>query len=92
HAHINHAKALCSWLYAEAFENVFVHAFTDGRDTDPQGGANYLQDLIDHMDATTGRIASVIGRYYAVFFIVSFGATNLRIIRAKKDPPVGRVF
>jgi 2,3-bisphosphoglycerate-independent phosphoglycerate mutase len=49
HAHINHAKALCSWLYAEAFENVFVHAFTDGRDTDPQGGADYLQDLIDHM-------------------------------------------
>ena len=66
HAHINHAKALCSWLYAEAFENVFVHAFTDGRDTDPQGGADYLQDLIDHMGATTGRIASVIGRYYAM--------------------------
>ncbi|MBT7397746.1 MAG: phosphoglycerate mutase (2,3-diphosphoglycerate-independent), partial [Hellea sp.] len=66
HAHINHAKALCSWLYAEAFENVFVHAFTDGRDTDPQGGADYLQDLINHMGATTGRIASVIGRYYAM--------------------------
>ncbi|MCH1406581.1 MAG: 2,3-bisphosphoglycerate-independent phosphoglycerate mutase [Schleiferiaceae bacterium] len=66
HAHINHAKALCSWLYAEAFENVFVHAFTDGRDTDPQGGADYLQDLIDHMGTTTGRIASVIGRYYAM--------------------------
>ena len=66
HAHINHAKALCSWLYAEAFENVFVHAFTDGRDTDPQGGADYLQDLINHMDGTTGRIASVIGRYYAM--------------------------
>ena len=66
HAHINHAKALCSWLYAEAFENVFVHAFTDGRDTDPNGGVDYLQDLMDHMDATTGRIASVIGRYYAM--------------------------
>lgn len=66
HAHINHAKALCSWLYAEAFENVFVHAFTDGRDTDPTGGADYLKDLIDHMDATTGRMASVVGRYYAM--------------------------
>ena len=66
HAHINHAKALCSWLHAEAFENVFVHAFTDGRDTDPQGGAAYLQDLIDHMDATTGRVASVVGRYFAM--------------------------
>jgi 2,3-bisphosphoglycerate-independent phosphoglycerate mutase len=66
HAHINHAKALCSWLYAEAFENVFVHAFTDGRDTDPNGGVGYLQDLMDHMDATTGRMASVIGRYYAM--------------------------
>jgi len=66
HAHINHAKALCSWLHTEAFENVFVHAFTDGRDADPNGGVGYLQDLMDHMDARTGRIASVIGRYYAM--------------------------
>ena len=52
HAHINHAKALCTWLHAETFEDVFVHVFTDGRDTDPQGGANYVSDLEAHMSET----------------------------------------
>lgn len=66
HAHIDHAKALCTWLHAEDFNDVFVHAFTDGRDTDPKGGANYLADLKAHMDQTTGRIASVVGRYFAM--------------------------
>ena len=66
HAHINHAKALCSWLHAEAFEDVFVHVFTDGRDTDPQGGANYVSDLEAHMSETTGRVASLIGRYFSM--------------------------
>tara|TARA_Y100000385_G_scaffold5820_1_gene6471 strand:- start:25346 stop:26875 length:1530 start_codon:yes stop_codon:yes gene_type:complete len=66
HAHINHAKALCSWLANEAFENVFVHAFTDGRDTDPQGGIKYVADLENHLRTTTGRIASVVGRYYSM--------------------------
>lgn len=66
HAHISHAKALCSWLHEADFNDVFVHAFTDGRDTDPQGGASYLQDLINHMNLTTGQIASVIGRYFAM--------------------------
>jgi 2,3-bisphosphoglycerate-independent phosphoglycerate mutase len=66
HAHVNHAKALCSWLYAEAFENVFVHAFTDGRDTDPQSGLGFLTELTDHMAQTTGTLASFVGRYYAM--------------------------
>lgn len=66
HAHINHAKGLLNWLFAEAFDRVYVHAFTDGRDTDPKGGAAYLQDLSEHMSMTTGEFASVIGRYYAM--------------------------
>ena len=66
HAHIKHAKALCTWLHAEAFEDVFVHVFTDGRDTDPQGGANYVSDLEAHMSETTGRVASLIGRYFSM--------------------------
>ncbi|NBP67607.1 MAG: 2,3-bisphosphoglycerate-independent phosphoglycerate mutase, partial [Cytophagia bacterium] len=46
--------------------NVFVHAFTDGRDTDPKGGSAYLQDLLAHMKKTTGKLASIVGRYYAM--------------------------
>ena len=66
HAHIDHAKALCSWLADENFTNVFVHVFTDGRDTDPKGGASYMRDLQAHMEKTTGKIASVVGRYFAM--------------------------
>lgn len=66
HAHLNHAKALCSWLFAEAFEDVYVHAFTDGRDCDPQSGLGFLTDLTDHMAQTTGTLATFVGRYYAM--------------------------
>ena len=66
HAHISHVKALCTWLDHKNFRDVYVHAFTDGRDTDPKGGAEYLKDLTTHMVKTTGQIASVIGRYYAM--------------------------
>lgn len=66
HAHINHAKALCSWLSDENFNDVYMHAFTDGRDTDPKGGAGYLRDLENHMNTTTGKVASVVGRYFAM--------------------------
>ncbi len=66
HAHIDHAKALCSWLAKEAFENVFIHVFTDGRDTDPQGSLGYVADLENHLSVTTGRIATIIGRYYSM--------------------------
>lgn len=66
HAHIEHLKALCSLAHAQGLTNVFVHAFTDGRDTDPKGGLNYLTDLQHHLDISTGKIASIIGRYYAM--------------------------
>ncbi len=66
HAHINHLKGLLSIAQAHQLTNVFVHAFTDGRDTDPKGGVDYLADLQQHMAQTTGQIASVVGRYYAM--------------------------
>ena len=47
-------------------ENVYIHAFTDGRDTDPKSGINFLEDLQQHLEKTTGKIATIIGRYYAM--------------------------
>jgi len=66
HSHINHLKGLLSAADAQGLKNVFIHAFTDGRDTDPNGGAAYLADLQKHCNASTGKIASVTGRYYAM--------------------------
>ncbi|WP_027000299.1 2,3-bisphosphoglycerate-independent phosphoglycerate mutase [Eisenibacter elegans] len=66
HAHIEHLKALCDIAEAEGLYEVFVHAFTDGRDTDPKSGLGYVQDLEAHLQGRSTRIASVIGRYYAM--------------------------
>lgn len=66
HAHIDHVKGLLSIAHAHDLTDVFVHAFTDGRDTDPKGGIGYLTDLRAHMAETTGQLASVVGRYYAM--------------------------
>ncbi|HYG02590.1 MAG TPA: 2,3-bisphosphoglycerate-independent phosphoglycerate mutase [Chryseosolibacter sp.] len=66
HSHIDHLKGLLSIASRKNAKNVFVHAFTDGRDTDPKGGFDFLSDLLRHMKGTTGKLASVIGRYYAM--------------------------
>ena len=66
HAHINHLKAITSLCAAKDFHNVFIHAFTDGRDTDPKSGYNFIKELQDHLASTTGKIATVTGRYYAM--------------------------
>jgi 2,3-bisphosphoglycerate-independent phosphoglycerate mutase len=66
HAHINHLKALCDAAKANHVTDVFIHAFTDGRDTDPKGGIHYLNELKEHLQHSSGKIASVIGRYYAM--------------------------
>src|SRR5690606_26214110 len=47
-------------------EQVFIHAFLDGRDTDPNGGLDYVKDLENYLTVSTGTIASAIGRYYAM--------------------------
>lgn len=67
HSHINHLKGLLT--AAKEFgldENVFVHAFTDGRDCDPHSGFGFINELQKHMEATTGKLATVVGRYYAM--------------------------
>ncbi len=66
HSHINHLKGLLSAAYDEGLQDVYIHAFTDGRDTDPNSGIDYLNDLQQHGDKTTGKIASITGRYYAM--------------------------
>jgi 2,3-bisphosphoglycerate-independent phosphoglycerate mutase len=66
HSHINHLKGLITIAHNNDVKNLYVHAFTDGRDTDPKGGLLYLRELINHLNKTTGRLASIIGRYYAM--------------------------
>src|ERR1022692_1986823 len=66
HASMDHLKGLCSLASDNNFEDVFIHAFTDGRDTDPHSGAGYIKDLEMHLARSTGKIATVIGRYYAM--------------------------
>lgn len=67
HSHINHLKGLLTAAHEFGLnENVFVHAFTDGRDCDPHSGKGFIEDLLNHMNQTTGKLATVIGRYYAM--------------------------
>jgi len=66
HAHIDHLKAITSLCAENGLQDVFIHAFTDGRDTDPKSGLGFLKDLQTHLDSTTGHIASICGRYYAM--------------------------
>lgn len=66
HSHINHLKALVDICHTEGLKDVFIHAFTDGRDCDPKSGLGFMKELQDHLNKTTGRIATVSGRYYAM--------------------------
>ena len=66
HSHINHVKALCSLAQKHNVPKVAVHAFTDGRDTDPRSGIGFINELHNHMLETGAILASVTGRYYAM--------------------------
>ena len=66
HSHINHVKAIASLCATEGLKDVLVHAFTDGRDTDPKSGLGFLTELQEHLKTTTGNIATITGRYYAM--------------------------
>ncbi|MDB5222937.1 MAG: 2,3-bisphosphoglycerate-independent phosphoglycerate mutase [Chitinophagaceae bacterium] len=66
HSHIEHLKAITSICKEEELQNVFIHAFTDGRDTDPKSGIHFLKELQEHLQKTTGVIAIIVGRYYAM--------------------------
>ena len=67
HSHIEHLYALVEMAKKEGLGNVYIHAFTDGRDVAPTSGADFLQDLQNKLDELNfGKIASVAGRYYAM--------------------------
>lgn len=66
HSHIDHLKGLISIAHEKGVRNLFVHAFMDGRDTDPRSGLHFLRDLLAHLEKTSGKVASIIGRYYAM--------------------------
>lgn len=67
HSHIEHLYALVEMAKKEGLENVYIHAFTDGRDVAPTSGAEFLKELQDKLsELKFGKIASVAGRYYAM--------------------------
>ncbi len=66
HSHINHLKAICDLAKTNEVPDVAIHAFTDGRDTDPKSGYGYIKDLQEHLAHSRGYIASICGRYYAM--------------------------
>ena len=66
HSHINHLKAILNICQTKGLEKVYVHAFTDGRDCDPKSGLGFITELQEHVQKTTGKIASVSGRYFAM--------------------------
>ncbi|MCX6332345.1 MAG: 2,3-bisphosphoglycerate-independent phosphoglycerate mutase [Bacteroidetes bacterium] len=66
HAHTSHLKAICDVCKREGLSQVFIHAFTDGRDTDPKSGYSFVKNVEDHLKDSVGTIASISGRYYAM--------------------------
>ncbi len=66
HSHINHLFGLLDATNDYGLENVFVHAFTDGRDVDPKSGYGFITELEEHLHKTSGKLATVTGRYYAM--------------------------
>lgn len=66
HSHTNHLKAIVDLCTKEGLDHVFIHAFTDGRDTDPKSGLGFIADVENHLKSNTAKIATITGRYYAM--------------------------
>ena len=66
HSSLDHLFKLCDIAKHYDIENTYVHCFMDGRDTDPRSGKGFIAALEEHMAKSTGKIASIIGRYYAM--------------------------
>lgn len=66
HSSLNHLYEFLSEAKNYGLENVYVHCFMDGRDTDPHSGKGFIRELEEKMSETTGRVASVCGRFYAM--------------------------
>ena len=66
HSHINHLKGLIHAGYDYGLQNMFVHAFTDGRDVDPKSGKGFLKEVVDYSKDKNAKLATVVGRYFAM--------------------------
>jgi 2,3-bisphosphoglycerate-independent phosphoglycerate mutase len=66
HSLDRHLYKLCDMTSDYGIEKVFIHGFGDGRDTDPQSGKGYMHNLLNHLESSNGKVASFIGRYYAM--------------------------
>jgi 2,3-bisphosphoglycerate-independent phosphoglycerate mutase len=66
HSLDKHLYALCDMTKEHGLNNVFIHAFGDGRDTDPRSGIGFMKNLLDHLKKSNGKVASFIGRFYAM--------------------------
>ncbi len=66
HSSLDHLFALCDIAKSYGLEKVYIHCFMDGRDTDPRSGKGFIEQVQNHCAESTGVIASIIGRYYAM--------------------------
>jgi 2,3-bisphosphoglycerate-independent phosphoglycerate mutase len=66
HSLDKHLYYLCDMTMEYGLDKVFIHGFGDGRDTDPKSGKGYMKNLLDHLEKSNGKVASFIGRYYAM--------------------------
>jgi len=66
HSHIDHLKGILDVAKENDINNVYLHAFTDGRDCDPKSGAYFMNDIQKYMKESTGTLATVTGRFYAM--------------------------
>src|SRR5678809_994296 len=66
HSHIKHLEAICDVCAQQGLTEVYIHAFTDGRDTDPKSGLGFIKQLQESINNSVGKIATVSGRYYAM--------------------------
>jgi 2,3-bisphosphoglycerate-independent phosphoglycerate mutase len=66
HSHQEHAVAICKYATEQGVPNIYVHAFTDGRDCDPMSGKDFVAEFEQKTRNTNAKVATVIGRYYAM--------------------------
>ncbi|GGC77057.1 2,3-bisphosphoglycerate-independent phosphoglycerate mutase [Flavobacterium lutivivi] len=66
HSHTSHLRGLIDAATSFGLQKLFIHAFTDGRDVDPKSGITYIEDLQNYIYDTPAKLASVVGRYYAM--------------------------
>ena len=66
HSSFDHLFKLCDIAKEYGLENTFIHCFMDGRDTDPKSGKGFIEQLTAHCEQSAGKIASIVGRFYAM--------------------------